>query len=466
MKVISEQMVKILKYIGEGIHIVNKDGITVYYNDAMQTIEGIKKEKVIGRHILEVYPNWKKENSTLLMVLKKQKEILKRKQSYINLKGEKINTINTTVPLFHEEQLIGAVEISSNYTEVSNMSNQIIDLQQKLIKNNDVKIVKSRYYTFDDIIGENKDFLKALKHAKKSAEMGSSVLIYGETGTGKELFAQSIHSASKRKEMPFIAQNCAAIPDSLLEGILFGSVKGSFTGAENRPGLFEQASGGTLFLDEINSMSGELQAKLLRVLQENYIRRIGGQKDIKVDVRIIAATNTDPKILLKSNSFRKDLYYRINVIGVRLPTLNQRKDDIVELSEKFINEFNEKFNVDVWMISENVVDIFMKYNWEGNIRELRNIIEAAMNYVEDEHVIKKEHLPSYFIDKISENIVHSHNCDYKDYDKLPGYLEDIEKKIMLATFESSNLNTTLTAKKLGISRQNLQYKLKKFDIDR
>lgn len=430
----------------------------------MEKIEGIKRRKVIDRHILDVYPNWKTENSTLLTVLKNQNRLLKKKQSYINLKGEKINTINTTIPLFDKGELVGAVEIASNYTEVSNMSNQIIDLQQKLIKNVKGKESKNKYYSFEDIIGRNKNFLKALKHAKKSSKMNSSVLIYGETGTGKELFAQSIHSASSRKDKPFIAQNCAAIPASLLEGILFGSKKGSFTGAENRPGLFEQANGGTLFLDEINSMSFELQAKLLRVLQENYIRRIGGQKDIKVDVRIIAATNTDPKILLKSETFRKDLYYRINVVGIRLPTLNERKDDIKELSEWFINEFNKKFDKDVWMLSDNVMELFKGYNWEGNIRELRNIIESSMNFVDDEHVIRKEHLPPHFIDKISDNISESSVNDFSEYDKLPNYLNDIEKDIIESSYKINDYNITLTAKKLGISRQSLQYKLKKYNL--
>jgi len=443
---------------------VDIDGITVYYNDAMEAIEGINKKKVLGKHILEVYPNWKNENSTLLTVLETKKEIIKKKQSYINLKGEKISTVNTTVPLYNGKKLIGAVEISSNFTEVSNMSNQIIDLQQKLIKNPKISERETRFYTFEDIIGSNSEFLKALKYAKKSAQMDSSVLIYGETGTGKELFAQSIHSASSRATEPFIAQNCAAIPDSLLEGLLFGSVKGSFTGAEDRPGLFEQASGGTLFLDEINSMSYELQAKLLRVLQENYIRRIGGQKDIKIDVRIIAATNTDPKELLASKTFRKDLYYRINVVGIKLPNLNDRKDDLLELSDYFIQEFNKKFNKDVWMLSENVIDLFKQYDWEGNIRELRNIIESSMNFVEDEHVIKKEHLPSHFNDKIGDRVKHTFINDFSEYEQLPNYLEDIEKRIMKTTYELNEHNATLTAKKLGISRQRLQYKLDKYNI--
>jgi arginine utilization regulatory protein len=430
----------------------------------MEAIEGIHKKKVLGKHILEVYPNWKNENSTLLTVLETKKEIIKKKQSYINLKGEKISTVNTTVPLYNGKRLIGAVEISSNFTEVSNMSNQIIDLQQKLIKNPKTTERETRFYTFDDIIGSNSEFLKALKYAKKSAQMDSSVLIYGATGTGKELFAQSIHSASRRSSKPFIAQNCAAIPDSLLEGLLFGSVKGSFTGAEDRPGLFEQATGGTLFLDEINSMSYELQAKLLRVLQENYIRRIGGQKDIKIDVRIIAATNTDPKELLASKTFRKDLYYRINVVGIKLPNLNERKDDLLELSDYFIQEFNKKFNKDVWMLSENVINLFKQYDWEGNIRELRNIIESSMNFVEDEHVIKKEHLPSHFNDKIGDRIKHAFISDFSEYDQLPNYLEDIEKRIMKTTYELNDYNATVTAKKLGISRQRLQYKLDKYNI--
>lgn len=445
--------------------MVNRKGITVYYNEAMEKIEGIQRSRVLNKHILEVYPNWKKENSTLLTVLKTRKEIIKRKQSYINLKGEKINTINTTLPLYDGQVLIGAVEISSNFTEVSNMSNQIIDLQEQLMTKPKKSKKNASHYTFEDIIGSNHEFLKALKYAKQASKMNSSVLIYGETGTGKELFAQSIHSASHRREKPFIAQNCAAIPDSLLEGVLFGSVKGSFTGAENRPGLFEQASGGTLFLDEINSMSYELQAKLLRVLQEQYIRRVGGQKNIHIDVRIIAATNTDPKKLLASNSFRKDLYYRINVVGIKLPNLNQRKDDLQELSDYFIKEFNTKFNKDVWMLSENVLELFKQYNWEGNIRELRNIIESSMNFVDDEHVIKKSHLPSHFIDKISDSSHHVYSMkDFNDYSDLPEYLEDIERKIMETTYALNNENASVTAKKLGISRQRLQYKLKKYGI--
>ncbi|MGM0378939.1 MAG: sigma-54 interaction domain-containing protein [Bacillota bacterium] len=462
-KLINQRMKNILRYVNEGIHIVNSEGKTIYYNKAMEKIEGINRKKVLNKHVLDIYPNWKKENSTLLTVLKYGNEIVKKKQSYINLKGEKINTINTTLPLYENEKVVGAIEIASNYTEVSNMSNQIIDLQKKLVDGAKDDDFNHQYYTFDDIIGRDKNFLKALKYAKKASQKSSSVLIYGETGTGKELFAQSIHSASDRKNKPFIAQNCAAIPNSLLESLLFGTKKGSFTDAKDRQGLFEQADGGTLFLDEINSMSKELQAKLLRVLQEKYIRRIGGQKDIPIDVRIIAATNTKPNELLENNTLRKDLYYRINVVGIYLPPLRERKTDIDVLVNHFIDEFNEKFSKDIWMISEEVKRLFKNHKWDGNIRELENVIESSMNFVDFDHVIRKEHLPPHFLDKCRSN-KKQESILIDEIGKLPDFLDGLEKKIIKKQYKKNNENTTQTAKDLGVSRQSLQYKLNKYDL--
>ena len=187
------------------------------------------------------------------------------------------------------------------------------------------------------------------------------MLIYGETGTGKELFAQSIHSDSPRRYMPFIAQNCAALPESILESILFGTTKGSFTGAEDKPGLFEQADGGTILLDEINNMHISLQTKLLRVLQEGVIRRLGGVSDIPVDVRIIATTNEKPSELLKKGKLRHDLYYRISVINVEIPPLRERINDIDELIDFFIKKYNKKFAKNITGIEEEVINIFKKY---------------------------------------------------------------------------------------------------------
>jgi arginine utilization regulatory protein len=455
-----QAMQNILQEVEEGIHIVDRNGVTIAYNEAMEKIEGLEADNVIGRHLLEVFPNWSQENSTLLMAMTHQKSVRQKMQSYLNLKGKRITTVNTTFPIFDGNTLIGAVEISKNFTDVTHMSEKILDLQAKLINPEKFKFQVRTHYTFDHMIGRSEAFLEAIRIARRAAETSSSVLIHGDTGTGKELFAQSIHSASARWDKPFIGQNCAAIPDTLLESILFGSVKGSFTGAQDRPGLFEQANGGTLFLDEINSMSEELQAKLLRVLQESYVRRVGGQNDIKINVRIIAATNEDPFELMQSGTFRKDLFYRLNVIYIKIPTLNQRKDDIPLLVEHFIRMFNEALGKDVWMLSGEVAQWFRDYHWPGNVRELQNFIEAAMNMVTDEHVIGREHLPSHIAEFLRGQTRVHREVTLRGSQSLAEYVQSIERTEIESAMKTHNGNISKAAESLGISRQNLQYKLK------
>jgi len=458
----------ILPRIEEGIHVIDESGKTIIYNSAMVEIEGLEEKQVVGKHLLEVFPSLNNETSTLIKVLETGKTIEQFKQSYLNLKGKKISTINTTLPILERSKIIGAIEIAKNITNVSNLSEQIIKLQERLIEpvKSEKKIKK--HFTFDNIVGNDKSFIKAIAFAKRACKTSSSVLIYGDTGTGKELFAQSIHYESGRKDKPFIAQNCAALPENLLESILYGTSKGSFTGAVDRPGLFEQANGGTLFLDEINSMSLPLQAKLLRVLQEGYIRRVGGLKDRPIDVRIIAATNENPIEAVKKNNIRKDLYYRINVISINIPPLKKRKDDIPPLIDYFIRYYNKKLNKDVWMISEELLEAFLKYSWPGNVRELENFIESAMNMVLEEHVIKKEHLPSYVEELMMLN--ESLNTEYQAINKLEvfenlgDYLENIEKQIIENYLNKNEFNITRTSKELGLSRQNLQYKMRKFKL--
>jgi arginine utilization regulatory protein len=459
----------ILPHIEEGIHVIDENGKTIIYNGAMADIEGLEASQVIGNHLLKVFPSLNEDTSTLLKALSTGRTLKEYKQSYLNLKGKKISTINTTLPIIEGEKIIGAIEIAKNITKVSHLSEQIIKLQQRLIEPDEGQNKIKSFYTFDNIIGKDKELLKAIGFAKRACKTTSSVLIYGETGTGKELFAQSIHYGSGRRDKPFIAQNCAALPETLLEGILFGTSKGGFTGAIDRPGLFEQANGGTLFLDETNSMSLPLQAKLLRVLQESYIRRVGGTKDIPVDVRIIAAINEDPIRAIERNHIRKDLYYRINVISVKIPPLNKRKEDIPVLIDHFIRYYNEKLNKDVWMISEDLLEFFLNYSWPGNVRELQNFIESAMNMVMDEHVIKKEHIPSYveelMLQNSSLNMENEHSNRVKDISNLNDYLEDVEKNIIQSYLNKNKYNITRTAKALGISRQNLQYKIKKFGLE-
>lgn len=452
---------EILDTLEEGVHVVDRLGVTVIYNKAMASIEGLPRDKVIGKPLLDIFPNWTRENSTLLTVLSTGDSIVDREQSYLNFKGKKIRTINTTLPIFQNGQLVGAVEVSRNLTAVTDMTKQIIELQQKLIE----PVLRKKgikHYHFDELIGRNDRYLEAIKIAKRASKSTSSVLIYGDTGTGKELFAQSIHYGSDRQNMPFIAQNCAAIPENLLEGLLFGTSKGSFTGAEDRPGLFEQAEGGTLLLDEINSMSHGLQAKILRVLQENYVRRVGGTKDIPINVRIIAATNELPDKLIEAGQLRKDLFYRLNVINIKIPGLNERVEDIPLLVDYFLREYNEKLGKDVWMVSDEIMEAFKRYNWAGNIRELKNFIESAMNLITDEHVIGKEHLPSHVLELLHNKERLIEDARYEVVDDLNAHIEQIEKEILKRVIEMTGGNISRAADQLNLSRQNLQYKLKKY----
>lgn len=278
------------------------------------------------------------------------------------------------------------------------------------------------------------------------------------------MIAQSIHFDGERKEHTFLAQNCAALPEALLEGILFGTSRGGFTGAIDREGLFEQANGGTLLLDEINSMPYELQAKLLRVLQEGYVRRVGGKKDIPVDVRIIATTNEEPKKLVEEGNLRRDLFYRLNIIPITVPPLRERKDDILLLAEKFVEKYNRKYKREVWMISEEAKEKLLNYSYPGNVRELENIIMAALAMIENEHILTAEHI--MMEQEISQAYGGMEDVEHRVREMgLDKYLDSLEKKIILDVLHKNYFNVSRTAKELGIKRQTLQHKIKKYEIE-
>lgn len=451
---------KILEHSPVGIHVIDKKGKTILYNESMGKLEGLSVEKVLEREFFEVFPTLNKDTSTLIKVMKSGDSIINRMQTYNNINGREITTINTTVPLVHNEHIIGALEISNNLTHVREMADNLISLQKEIqSKNLDTEFGR---YRLEDLIGLDEEFVKLKKIAKLAGNSSSSVLIYGETGTGKELFAQSIHYSGARKDKPFIAQNCAAIPETLLESILFGTEKGSFTGAIESKGIFEQANGGTLLLDEINSMSTDLQAKLLRVLQESYIRRVGGKKDIPIDVRIIATTNQEPLKGVECGNIRKDLYYRLNVISMSLPLLKDRKSDLGLLANHFIEKYNGKLNRSVENISDEILSKFKEYNWPGNIRELENVIEAAMNLTNiNTSILDTEHFVT------SMNLWGSREQEKLELEEnsITEYLEKIEKDIIQNILKDFKYNVTESAKKLGISRQSLQYKMKKYELE-
>ncbi|MDR7857574.1 sigma 54-interacting transcriptional regulator [Tissierella sp.] len=455
-----ENIIEILDYLEEGVHVIDKNGIIVYYNKFAQGIDGIDRDKVVGKHLLEIYPSLTEETSTLLTVIRTGEPIYKEEQTFLNYKGEKITTINSSIPITSRGKILGALEISIDITTVREMSEKIVDLQSKLYSSKKEKKSlnedkESALFTLQDIIGENKEILRLKNLALKAAESDVSVLVSGDTGTGKELFVHSIHNSSPRRSKPFITQNCAALPANLLEGILFGTIKGGFTGAEDRPGLFELANFGTLFLDEINSMPLELQSKLLRVLQDGTIRRVGATNTKIVDVRIIAATNVLPEEAVEKRQLRRDLYYRLNVVSFEIPSLRERKDDIPILSNYFLDKFNRKFDKNVKGISKEVLDIFHNYEWDGNVRELEHLIEGIMS-INDVENITLEELPYKFRQyKKNTNIYES---------SLNEIMEETERTLIKEALNKTDNNITKTAELLKIPRQTLQYRISKLGI--
>ncbi|WP_243290776.1 sigma 54-interacting transcriptional regulator [Bacillus sp. FJAT-47783] len=443
---------EILDTIDEGIHAVDADGYTIFYNHIAAKHDGMKREEVIDRHLLHVFPSLTEETSTLLKVIHTQKPIYHLPQTYVNVKGEKIETVNTTLPIVVDGELIGAVEIAKDYSKLKSLSEKLLDLQQK--KSNELTEIEQTLYHFDDIITTNPTLIKMKEKAKKVAKSPASVLIYGETGAGKELFVQSIHAESLRKQGPFIAQNCAALPESLLESILFGTTKGSYTGATDRAGLFELAHGGTLFLDELQSMPLSLQAKLLRVIEDGYVRRIGSSRSMKVDVRIVAAMNEEPFLCVENGRLREDLFYRLNVFSLAIPPLRERKEDIIVLTKSFIQSFNIKVGKDVHELSTEVKTLFYRHDWPGNVRELKHVIEYAMTMVEGK-IILLRHLPDYFqMETKLENGQLS----------LREEIEHLEKKRINEALQLHNGNVLKASKHLQIPRQTLQYKMKRYEM--
>ncbi|WP_432666896.1 sigma 54-interacting transcriptional regulator [Wukongibacter baidiensis] len=455
--------------LSEGIQIFDKNGHLIHYNKKCEELESLQRENIIGKHLLEIY-EVDEEYSTVINTIKTKTPVVNRCDIFKNNKGDKLYSINSGYPLYVGNEFAGAIgtvydmSILEEIMEKINRINSFLKEEKQNELLNDKKAYsKAKYYNFDDLIGEAEAFKKVVRLANKVALNESSVLISGETGTGKEMFAQSIHSASKRKDKEFIAVNCAAIPSNLIEGILFGTVKGAFTGSVDREGLFEQAQGGTLFLDEINSMDLNTQSKLLRVLQERKFRRVGGLKDIECDVRIISALNEDPSKAIENSRLRNDLYYRLSTVSMELPPLRERKEDIPILAEYFINKLSKMYFKNITKVSKEVLIIFREYDWPGNIREFSHILEYCCNIVDD-GIIKREHLPQKLImtnENDGDRGGRKKNLRQKSLKKI---LNEYEKKILENLLEENDFNITKVAKILGIKRQSLQHRLKKCNI--
>ncbi len=459
----------VLANINEEVYFIN-DKYKIIYVNKIAADKLFSGRDVINQSIFEAFPSLTMDNSMIASVFKTGEPIINKIATFICNDGKRRVTLTSTLPVIRDGKVAFVFEIGEDITGLSNMSEKLIS---EIIRNNKSNKVefknKNNFYNLDSIIGIS-DAMKLLKQQiiiySKSP---SNLMIYGETGTGKEIVAQAVYSLSHDiKKEPFIAQNCAAIPETLLETILFGSVKGAFTGAETRPGLFELASGGVLFLDEINSMPKILQAKILRVLQEGKIRRVGGQDEINVDFRLISSTNVSPKELLSGGEFRQDLFFRLNILYIEIPPLRKRKEDVPVLVDYFVNEFNIKLNKNITGFDNKSMEFFMKNYWMGNVRELKNMVERSMNMAAG-NIVKYDEiqLPEYYsvgdVDtaKNERTDIYAYKSDRV---KLKETMQEIEMKIIKDALLKFSGNASKAARELDIPQQTINNKIDKYKL--
>ncbi|EOC99983.1 sigma-54-dependent Fis family transcriptional regulator [Caldisalinibacter kiritimatiensis] len=441
----------IINAFDEWIVVVDEKGYITMMSDAYK--EFLNEKKPEGKHVTEVI-----ENTRMHIVAKTG---VKEIGGVQEIKGNKM--IPMRIPIKKNGKVVGSVgkvmfkDISDFYSlsrKITNLEKEIQYYKSELNKERQAK------YSFDSIVGNSSKIRQIKEVAKKAALTDSNILIYGESGTGKELFAHAIHNASKRCSGPFVKINCAAIPADLLESELFGYEEGAFTGAKKggKKGKFELADGGTILLDEIGDMPLHMQAKLLRVLQEREVERVGGNVVRKVNVRIIASTNKRLEESVKNGEFREDLYYRLNVIKLTIPSLRERKEDIPDLAKALRKKIAKRLGMYVEGISKEAIDYLMTYDWPGNIRELENVIERAINLLDSDLVIKPEHLPT----RLTSNKLKKYKLKSR---YLKEIIEEVEKEVISECLKECGGNKNKASKILGISRAGLYNKIKQYNLE-
>ncbi|OCF97668.1 sigma-54 interaction domain-containing protein [Gilliamella apicola] len=458
------QALEIFKHFFDLIHqpmaIIDKEGKYIYYNQESAELDGYTMEQAIGKPMLKVYPNLKKEDSTMLQALQ-GKEYQDTYQTYFNHVGKLVDYQHTTVPLYnHNKEIIGAVEIGRNISNVRQLQDQVFRLNRKLYQNKEQPL--------PEIVFASNKMQEVIDQTNILGSNDVPVLIVGETGTGKELFARLIHKTSQRRDKAFISLNCSALPTTLIESTLFGTVKGAFTGAENRQGYLELANGGTLFLDELNAMPLEMQSKLLRFLQEKTYWSLGGNKEKYADVRIVAAMNESPAELLKSGKMRSDLFYRLNVGLIKLPALRERQEDIPVLARYFIDKHKTDVNMVISGISEHALQQLMSAPWPGNVRMLENAIVRSMVLQNEPGELQQIVLDDELFDLPSPSSQEEAKLEKPNIKEITGNLteqvENYEKQLIIDALNQANGKIITAAKLLNISRTTLQYKVKKYNI--
>lgn len=463
----------------DGIIVTNHTGIIIYYNKTMARIDGLNRENVLMNPVLDVYELTEQE-SIIMQCLNTHKQITDTPIYYRTHTGKLVNTTHSAFPLFSKKEMKGVICFVRDY-------NMLVTTLTAMPTPEQDTSTANAATTFDSIIGNEPSFTSAIEAAKMAARTPSPVMLYGETGTGKELFARALHNCSPRSQEKFTPINCAAIPENLLEGILFGTSRGAFTGAVTKAGLFERTSGGTVFLDEVNSMPVGLQSKILRTIQEKKVRRIGTLKEISIDVKIISSVNEDPHHDIAEGRLRADLFYRLGVVFVHIVPLRQRLNDLDILVNYFIKKHNYRLHKQVHTVTQEVMELFRLYQWPGNVRELEHVIEGAMNLTGQQTTITMQHLQPHFLRLLIKNQhnntksiatqsnamtpfrtppAHQHNLDSMDKQTLKKYQKKEEKELVIQTLTELKGNIAQSARSLGISRQLLYYKIKKFNIDR
>lgn len=440
----------------DAISVVDQNGLGVMINPAYIKITGLSEKDVIGK---PATVDIAEGESIHMQVLKTRKPI---KGALMKVGPARKEVLVNAAPIIVNGELRGSVGVIHDISEITKLSNELKNAKN-IIRSLEAK------YTFEDIIGSDPLLLSAIDKAKKAAEIPITVLLRGESGTGKEIFAHAIHNESERKFRKFIRVNCSAIPETLLESELFGYEEGAFTGAKKggKKGLFEEANGGTIFLDEIGEIPHGTQTKLLRVLQEKEIVRVGGTKSINIDVRIIAATNVDLEEAIESGRFRADLYYRLNVLPIIIPPLRLRKGDIYDLSLFFIKKFNQQYGRNVRDISPEAVNKLKEYSWPGNVRELDNFVgRAIINMKASDTVIQENHLP-----KLEGFTDTGDSSDVQGEDRpdtcmaLGNVVEKAEKEHIAKVMKECGNNKTKAARLMNISLRSLYYKLERYGLE-
>jgi len=462
----------------EGVIVVDVEGRIAYYNETQGRIDDLSPHEVVGKRIVEVY-DLTPTQSTTMRCLKSGRPVVNQPIFYRTRLGRFANVVSNVYPIYSEGRVVGAVSFTKDYQMVEKIISSSSATKKPRVSGSGTR------YSFADVVGSSPGLLAAMQTARMAAGSPSPVMIIGETGTGKEIFAQAVHNHASRQRRSFIPINCAAIPENLLEGILFGTTRGAFTGAVDRPGLFEKATAGTLFLDELNAMPLSLQAKLLRVAQEKSVRRIGALVETPVDLKIISSLSEDPYHAMRHRTLRKDLFYRLGVVIITLPPLRERRKDLPALTKHFIGRSNRVMKRSVASVSTDVMQVFRSYPWPGNVRELAHVIEGAMNVVDmGDRLIRLEHLPRH-IQAFSGNAFPASPSGCRETpafepdrpleeNRVPASMETLERaknsveaEAIRRALSASNGNVARAARMLGLfSAQTLHYKLKKYGFDR